>query len=927
MADFEKCARCGCAKPVEGDCVGCFIDMALDPEAARPAGNSIGLGRVDRYQLLERLGEGGFGVVYLAEQEEPIWRQVALKVIGMGPAGAQARARFEAERQALALMDHPNIAKILDAGTTAAGQPFFVMEYLQGMAITEYCDHWRLSVRKRVELFIQVCQAVQHAHQKGIIHRDLKPSNILVCEQNGEPHAMVIDFGIAKIAQGQELGGQDLTVTWRPFLGTPAYMSPEQAGASRDIDSRSDIYSLGVLLYELLTGQRVLEPSQMGRSTDRIMQAIREDEPLPPSARLDRLDAAQNAGAADRRRVEPASLRRALENDLDWIVMKALEKQRERRYETAAALASDARRHLTNEPVLARPPSAAYKLQKLMGRHRAVVFSAGAVALALVIGSGVATWQYTLAEGARARAVAEQLQAQMEADKSRQVAQFLEDMLAGIDPAVARGRDTGLLREILAKTESRIDAELTNQPEVAAELRNTVGGVYLALGDYNQAEASLQRALARPGSANGPSVSMGESYASLGVVLARKGRYAEAEELQRHALEIYRALGLAESAKAALALGNLGNALWFEDRFAQAERVYREALALSEKLFPHDSEQVARSLGNLGNALAKQGKAAAAEPLFREALTIQTNVLGPDHPVVARSLDNLANSELDLGQLADSERDFRRALALRRKILGPQHPDLAYPLLNLGSLLTREGKCVEAEKLQREALDIREKALGPDHLFVAVSWNGLGDALRDEGKLALAEEAFRHALAIRRQHYLQGHTELVQSLCQLAGVLFQENSLDEAARLYQEAATMQRKLAGAASLDLATVLGGWVDVLEKQQKDLEEETVLQQLLECQRSVGSGPNPGLSLARSGLKAQIKLAAVLTREGTFAETERVLLKGWEEIARYWGKLPVEDQERLREAVAGLEKHEQALGQGQKAADWGRRLDSLH
>ena len=328
--------------------------------------------RIGPYKLLQQIGKGGCGVVYMAEQEEPIRRKVALKVIKLGMDTRNVIARFEAERQALALMDHPNIAKVLDAGATETGRPYFVMELVRGIKITDYCDQQRFSTHRRLELFIQVCQAVQHAHQKGIIHRDLKPSNILVTEQDGAPVPKVIDLGIAKATGAQRLTDKTVFTAFEQFIGTPAYMSPEQAGlGGLDVDTRSDIYSLGVLLYELLAGRPPFDSEQLRRSAlDEILKTIRETEPPRPSNKLTILSERELTLTAQQRQIEPVKLSRVLRGDLDWIVMKAMEKDRNRRYETTNELARDVECHLKDEAVTARPPSAAYRVSKLFRRHR-----------------------------------------------------------------------------------------------------------------------------------------------------------------------------------------------------------------------------------------------------------------------------------------------------------------------------------------------------------------------------------------------------------------------------------------------------------------------------------------------------------------------------------------------------------------------------
>jgi serine/threonine protein kinase len=362
--------------------------------------------RIGRYKLLEKIGEGGCGVVYMAEQEEPVRRRVALKVIKAGMDTCEVIARFEAERQALALMDHPHIAKVFDGGATQTGRPYFVMELVRGLRITEYCDQKKLSTRQRLDLFMQVCQAVQHAHQKGIIHRDLKPSNILVTVNDGVPVPKVIDFGIAK-AVGQSLTDKTFFTRFQQLVGTPAYMSPEQAEmTSVDIDTRSDIYSLGVLLYELLTGRTPLDAKKLFRTgVEEMLRNIREQDPARPSACLGTLMEIEQTTVAQQRQTEAPKLIKLVRGDLDWIVMKCLEKDRARRYETASGLAMDLQHHLDNEPVVARPPSNRYRFQKLVRRNKLAFAAAGAVAAALMLGLGISTWLFVKEREARQRVI------------------------------------------------------------------------------------------------------------------------------------------------------------------------------------------------------------------------------------------------------------------------------------------------------------------------------------------------------------------------------------------------------------------------------------------------------------------------------------------------------------------------------------------
>ena len=449
---------------------------AIEVDATIGARLSEGAGTViDRYKVLQLIGEGGFGAVYMAEQKVPVKRKVALKIIKLGMDTRQVIARFEAERQALAMMDHPNIAKVLDAGATDTGRPYFVMELVKGIPVNEYCDKNNLSTTQRLELFIRICNAVQHAHQKGIIHRDLKPSNVLITLHDGMPVPKVIDFGIAK-ATGHELTDKTLFTEFRQFIGTPEYMSPEQAEMSGlDIDTRSDIYSLGVLLYELLTGTTPFDGRELCKAgLGEIQRIIREEEPHKPSTRVSTMGD-EATDIARHRHTDAGSLNRQLRGDLDWIVMKALEKDRTRRYETANGLALDVGRFLSDEPVLATPPSAPYRIHKFVRRNRVAVMASGLIAAALVLGLAAATVGFVQAQ--RQRALVAQ-----EASRSRAVSAFLQEMLSSVDPAVSQGREV-TVRSMLDAAGERLEmGTMADQPATEASLRHTIGTTYESLG-------------------------------------------------------------------------------------------------------------------------------------------------------------------------------------------------------------------------------------------------------------------------------------------------------------------------------------------------------------------------------------------------------------------------------------------------------------
>jgi serine/threonine protein kinase len=762
----------------------------LASSPAETAGDGIG-----RYKLLQQIGEGGCGVVYMAEQEEPVRRRVALKVIKLGMDTKQVIARFEAERQALALMDHPNIAKVLDAGATDTGRPFFVMELVRGIKITDYCDENNLSTEERLKLFTQVCQAVQHAHQKGIIHRDIKPSNILVTiPEPGAPGCpKVIDFGIAKATTGQQLTDKTLFTAFEQFIGTPAYMSPEQAMMTAlDIDTRTDIYSLGVLLYELLTGKTPLDQQELlAAGLEEMRRTIREKEPVRPSTRLSTMLEGELTTTAKHRHTDAPKLIHAVRGDLDWIVMKCLEKDRARRYETANGLANDIQRHLNCEPVVARPPSRLYEFQKTVRRHKFGFAATAAIGVSLVVGFAISTWQFAL----KSRAVREQIrlreQAQKESARSRQIATFLTEMLQGVGPSAARGRDTTMLREVLDKTAERVGRELKGQPEVEAELRSTLGTTYFELGEWPRAEAAHREALRLRKAALGETNELvANSLYSLGNVLWRQSSFDEAESVQRAGLAIRRRLLGNQHPDVADSLAGLAGVL--RDRGnPEAEAAYREALAIRRALPGVNYEGLADVLNELVPVLNAEGKLAEAESKAREAVELGRNLGGNGHPSLATALLRLGNSFQWQSRLAEAEAMYREGLAMRRQVLGNVHPYIASALEMLAKVLEDEDRGAEAVALRRECVAIREKSMAGDwQLFIAryrLAKALLAQGQRDEAEPLLLT-AYRGMKERENQMAAIAKNVPAEALEALVRLLRTEGKIAEAQQLEQEAA-------------------------------------------------------------------------------------------------------------------------------------------
>ncbi len=717
--------------------------------------------RIGPYRVLKELGKGGMGTVYLVEQTEPIRRRAALKLIRTPFADREMVLRFQAERQALARMNHPNIAHVFEAGSTPEDYPYLVMEYVPGLPLNEYCDRHRLSLRKRLELLIAVCGGVQHAHQKGIIHRDLKPSNILVMEEHDTPIPKIIDFGIAKTLDHQSLA--DGTIyTGERLLGTPAYMSPEvveiQEGGL-DIDTRADVYSLGVLLYELLVG---VQPFG-GKNFVQVIRNITEEEPQKPSTKLLTLDETTRTELAAHRALDIATVTRPLRGDLDWITMKAIARDRTQRYDSAAELAADIRRHLDNQPVLAGPPSAAYRLRKFIRRHRGAVAAAALILLALIVGIAGTTL-----EARRANREAER--ANREAEVARQVSDFLVQLFEVSDPDRARGNSV-TARELLDHGAARVENELGDQPRVQARLMDTIGTVYGQLGLYEEALPLVQEGLEIRRRAVGEGhEELAESLFHLAGLHSARGDYDQAQELYSQALELRESVLGPDHPSVAAVLHRLFDLHRLRGEPESALPLHERALAIQEKTLGPEHPEVAVSVNGLGELYYDQGEFDRAEPLFRRALEIREQALGADHRDVAESLNNLADLYRSRGELDRVEPLQRRALAIWEKVLGPEHPDVAASLNNLAAHYRALGDYTRAEPLFQRAHEILEEALGPDHLHLSFILNNLGQVRRATGRYAEAEAMFARAFEIREQSLGADHLATAASLHNLGQV-------------------------------------------------------------------------------------------------------------------------------------------------------------
>jgi serine/threonine protein kinase/tetratricopeptide (TPR) repeat protein len=745
------------------------------------------------FRLVQMVGTGGMGEVWRAEQTAPFHRTVALKLIKAGMDTRAVVARFESERQALALMEHPNIAKVFDAGATPEGRPYFVMEYVPGLSITSYCDKHRLSIRDRLLLFTQVCEGVQHAHQKAIIHRDLKPSNVLVSEVDQKPVPKIIDFGLAK-ATGPRLSQATMYTEAGGVVGTPDYMSPEQASSERNIDTRTDVYSLGVILYELLVGMLPFS-SQGGGLTPSVLEKLRADQPTLPSSKIKALGESLEE-SAEKRHEEPQSLRRHLRGELDWIAVKALEHDRSRRYGSPAELAADIQRYLNDEPVLAGPPSTTYRALKFIRRHR---FGVGVATVALIL---LVAFAVTMALQAR-RIAKERDRANREAAASERVADFMTQMFKVSDPGEARGNSV-TAREILDKASKDVDNGLANDPQLQAQMMNTMGTVYENLGLFSQAEPLLRHALEirrqMLGNSNKDTL---KSMYQLSEVLTWKGNAAEAEKLCGESFEGRRTVLGPENRDTLTSMNWLVWILFIEGQYPEAEKLARQTVEITRRALGPQDKVTLSAMGRLGVILTEERKLPEAEAIQREGVEIRRQTLGPEHPDTLAATSNLATLLHAEGKFSESEKLNRDALPVWERVFGSENAKTLMVVENLAIDVKDQGRYAEAEKLDRGALELELKKFGPDNRSTLITMTNLAETLAGEGNFSEAEQLLRQTVDGKRRTMGPEHPSIFYSLDTLGDVLKKEKRYAESEKIYRQAFDGRSRVLGAANPDTA----------------------------------------------------------------------------------------------------------------------------
>jgi len=778
---------------------------------------------IDRYRLLRPIGEGGFGTVHLAEQTRPVVRRVALKIIKRGMDTKRVVARFEAERQALALMDHPSIARVLDAGATASGRPYFVMEFVQGDPITDHCVRKGLDLEARLRLFERVCLAVQHAHQKGVIHRDLKPSNVLVTPVDGEPAPKVIDFGVAKAIEGR-LSDQTIVTEERSLLGTPAYMSPEQASMSPGaVDTRSDVYSLGVLLYELLTETPPFEHERLREASFSEFQRIMaEEQPRRPSTRLGERLA---GGASEHERARQQRLRRRIRGDLDWIVLRALEKDRSRRYQSAGALAADIGRFLRAEPVEAGPPTTRYRAWKFVRRHRVGAGAAALVIVALVAGgvaAGVGLVEARraneemvaalhLARSERDRAVEAERAADESAARAAQQAaiatavnDFLNEDLLGAASPDELGRDVTMVEAVHAAAD-RLDAQaaeggsLAATPEVEAALRTTIGATLRSLGDYDAASAHLERGHAMTSAIYGErSNAAMKALAELAHLRRLQGRHEEALAMFERALDWTSAQPGATEDELMTARANIATVLFDLGRFEEAAPRFESLYAQRVETLGAEHPDTLSARNNLAMTLVESGRLEEALPHLEGAVDGRRRTLGARHPRTLVSMTNLGQLYRRLGRLADAASVYEQSLDAKREVFGPEHPETLTSINNLSLVLLDLERYDEAASMLEELLDTQRRVLGDTHWQTCGTMVNLARVHKARGEWERALPLNQEAVDGARVGLPEGHWVLGVFLGHLGVTLTELERFEEAeAALLEAHETLEARLGAA----------------------------------------------------------------------------------------------------------------------------------
>jgi serine/threonine protein kinase/tetratricopeptide (TPR) repeat protein len=942
---------------------------AIVDQPAEMPGTTIG-----PYKLLEQIGEGGMGTVWMAQQTEPVKRVVALKVIKAGMDSKQFIARFEAERQALALMEHANIARVLDGGTTSAGRPYFVMDLVKGVPITQYCDQYHLTPRQRLELFIPVCQAVQHAHQKGIVHRDLKPSNVLVALHDNQPVPKVIDFGIAK-AVGHQLTEETLHTGFGAVVGTVEYMSPEQATLNQlDVDTRSDVYSLGVLLYELLAGSPPFSRKELeAAGLLETLRLIREQEPTKPSAKLSTAEGLPTLAA--NRGTEPAKLTTLVRGELDWIVMRALEKDRSRRYQTASGLAVDLQHYLSDQPVVACPQSAGYRFRKFVRRNRGTVLACLIILLLLVGGIIGTTWGMIRAQHARRNAMSAQLAEAERADGERrakeeaqkrlvqieQGTEILASVFRDLDPIAADNAGV-TLRDLLCgrlfKAAQQLEGEAVGDPLIVARLQHLLGISLFELGHRKQAEELLGKASrTRERLLGAEHLDTAATKHHLAVLCRDRGEYALAETLYKEVLAVRTATLGNDNLDTAVTKHHMALLYHSQGKYDPAEELLKEVLAIRSAKLGADNSDTLTTQHRLAAIYRSQARYELSETLHKEVLAIRTATLGPDHLDTVATKASLGGLYHTQGRFDLAERLYNEVLAVRVAKLGAEHPDTLNSRLHLASLYHWQDKTAVAESMYKEVLTARIAKLGADDPATLFSQNELATLYHYQGNFTLAESLYKEVLTVGTAKLGPKHPVVLSSQQKLAMLYWSTRKLDLAIPLLEEVFKLKNanlrpehpdKLAVQANLGLIYCAAGRfaeaIPLLEQvHQKDssylqrpwfangmlmayvrtgntTEATALVTQQVQAAHTQFAADSPQLATALT------EIGKLLLDAKEYAEAEPLLMQGYEGMKRCEARLPLEDPRHVTETLEPLVQLYDAWDRPDQAAKWRKELEKV-
>ena len=852
------------------------------PPGTYQQGDTIG-----PYTILSTLGEGGMGMVYLAQQAKPVRRRVALKVIKAGMDSKQVIARFQAERQALALMNHPGIASVYEAGMTEDARPYFVMEYIEGTSITEACDAQHLDTTQRLELMAEVCDAVQHAHQKGVIHRDLKPGNILVSRGDDDRlRPTIIDFGVAK-ATSQDLTEMTYMTQQGHLVGTPAYMSPEQVDLNiADIDTRSDVYALGVIMYEVITGRPPFDPRSLwDAGLEEMRRIIREEEPPRPSTWLSTTGGEEAAKIAQARQTEVASLSRLLGRELEWIPLKALRKERSERYDSAKDMAEDIRRYLSGQPLEAGPESAMYRLRKAVRRNKGAFTAAAIVCLVLIAGVVISLGFAFEADREREAAIQARDEAETEKNRAEAVKDFVTTMLSSVDPDTAGAMDKELMMLVLSQAATSAGEQFQDQPLTEAEIRSVIGRTYINLGRYDEAEPHIVASLVicRRVLGDEHPDTLG-SISTMGDLLYSQGKYDEAMPYYVEALETYSQVFGDEHPSTLGSIGRMGNLFISQGKHDEAWSYYVEALETSRRVLGDEHPHTLVSISAIGGLLYSQGKYDEAEPYYVEALETSRRVLGDEHPITLGSISRMGILFISQGKYDEAEpycvealetysqvlgdehpstllsisvmggllsiqgkHDeampyYVVALETSRRVLGDEHPSTLGSISRMGNLFYSQGKYDEAMPYYVEALETYSQVLGDEHPDTLLSISTMGDLLYSQGKYDEAEPHIVASLVICRRVLGDEHPSTLLSIIAMGNLLYSQGKYDEAMPYYVEALETSRRVLGDEHPDTLDSISTMGDLFYSQDKYDEAMPYYVEALETSRRVLGDEHP-------------------------------------------------------------------------------------